>query len=60
MAIRGIINENDSDELVRTLYSAAPDPLGLRDSCDDLRSGYLPHALRFASYLFQGSATLNE
>jgi len=26
---------------------------------DDLRCGYLPHAPRFASYLFQGSATVD-
>ena len=30
-----------------------------RFRCDNLRSGYLPHAPRFASYLFQGSATVN-
>ncbi len=30
-----------------------------RFRCDNLRSGYLPHAPRFASYLFQGSATAN-
>ena len=28
--------------------------------CDNLRSGYLPHAPRFASYLFQGSAIVDE
>jgi ubiquinone/menaquinone biosynthesis C-methylase UbiE len=31
-----------------------------RFRCDNLRSGYLPHAPRFASYLFQGSATVSE
>jgi len=31
-----------------------------RFRCDNLRGGYLPHAPRFAGYLFQGSATLNE
>jgi ubiquinone/menaquinone biosynthesis C-methylase UbiE len=31
-----------------------------RFRCDDLQSGYLPHAPRFAGYLFQGSATIDE
>ena len=31
-----------------------------RFRCDNLRSGYLSHAPRFASYLFQGRATVGD
>ena len=38
-------------------------PQLLRDArlrCDNLRCGYLPHAPRFASYLFRGNAIVDQ